>query len=158
MSDSSDSQEPEKRSNTFEGNVWKFYLCKGLFGLSFGLFLLVVVLYYLDRGITLAGFMVLMTVLNFTQFAFEVPAGIVADRLSRKWSVCSGLVAWSISWIIVLTTTSYSLLIVSFFGVGLGGALSSGADSALLYDTLKVDGKEEKFQQTMGNGISWQLS
>ena len=157
MSDSSNSQETQKQLKNLQGNTWKFYLYKALWGLSYGLFLPVLVLYFLYRGITLAGFMVLVSVLNFSQFAFEIPTGIVADKLSRKWSVFSGLVSFGISWLIILTTTNYPLQIFSFLGFGLGSALLSGADSALLYDSLKADGKEERFQKTLGNGISLQL-
>ena len=46
------------------GNIWKFYVYKGFWGLSMGLLVPVVVLFYLDRGISLAGFMVLMASLD----------------------------------------------------------------------------------------------
>ncbi|HCR19587.1 MAG TPA: hypothetical protein DIU35_19090 [Candidatus Latescibacteria bacterium] len=158
MSDPPSSRrEPEKQMENFLGNVWKFYVCKVLLGLSQGVVIPIVVLYFHDRGISLTGFMILMTVLNFSQFVLEVPTGIVADKFSRKWSVFSGFVIWSISLLIMLTTTNYPLLILSFVGFGLFSALLSGADTALLYDSLKTHRKEEKFQKTLGNGISLQL-
>jgi len=107
---------------------------------------------------TLAQFMVLMSVMNLSLVAFEVPTGIVADQFSRKGSVCSGTFFMGITVLATLSTVQYPLLVVAFALWGLGESLVSGADSALLYDSLKAERKEEAFQKTIGNAISLQLA
>lgn len=145
-------------SKNLQANVWKFYVYKTLRGLLMGLATPILVLYFLDRGITLAEFMVLMSVLNLSVFVLEVPTGVVADKYSRKWSVCSGSVFMGICILIQLTTVNYPLLILGSIAWGLGESLVSGADSALLYDSLLADQMEEAFQQIVGTAISLQLS
>ena len=122
-------------------NVWKFYLYKGLWGLGMGLVIPVGMLYYLERGVSLAGFMILMTVLNFSVVVFEVPTGVVADKFSRKWSICLGTALMAMAAVIMLATVNFALLALGFLCWGLGQSLVSGADSALLYDSLKTEKK-----------------
>jgi len=140
------------------GNVGRFYLYKVFWGLALGLMVPVVVLYFQSRGFLLAQFMVLMSAMNLSLVAFELPTGVMADRLSRKWSVCSGTLCMGVTVLATLSTTQYPLLIGAFALWGLGESLVSGADSALLYDSLKAEGQEEAFQQTIGNAISVQLA
>ncbi|MCP4406005.1 MAG: MFS transporter [bacterium] len=131
---------------------------KTLWGLGGGLMLPIIVLYFLARNFTLAEFMVLLSVLNLSVFVFEVPTGVVADKFSRKWSVCSGTFFMGVSVLIMLTTVNYPLLIVGFISWGLGESLVSGADSALLYDSLQAEGMAAAFQQSIGTAISLQLA
>src|SRR5262245_15108268 len=93
-------------------NVWKFYLYKALWGLGMGLVIPVAMLYYLERGVSLAGFMILMTVLNFSVVIFEVPTGVVADKFSRKWSICLGTALMVTAAAIMLATVNFALLVL----------------------------------------------
>jgi MFS family permease len=147
-----------KQADRLPANVWKFYLYKLLWGLGMGLAIPVLVLYYLDRGVSLLGFMILMTILNLSTFIFEVPTGVVADKFSRKWSVCSGSALMVVSVVMMLTTTNYGLLALGFLCWGIGQSLVSGADSALLFDSLQAAGKEGRFQTIIGNAISLGLA
>ena len=139
-------------------NIWKFYVFSVLQDLTYGMVVPILVLFYVDRGISLETFMVLMAIMNFTIFAMEIPGGILADRFSRKWSIFSGRLALALSWALMLLTTDPILLGITFALYGLGESLISGADSALLYDSLKADGHEEDFQDTFGNTVSIRLS
>jgi MFS family permease len=57
----------------------------------------------------------------------------------------------------MLMTTNTPLLGLAFFLVGLGESLVSGADSALLYDSLRAVGREDDFQEAFGTGLSIML-
>ncbi|MDA0748573.1 MAG: MFS transporter [bacterium] len=150
--------ESTDQNHALNANVWKFYLFKTIWGLGAGLAVPIFVLFFLSKDLTLARFMVLMSVLNISIFLFEVPAGIVADRFSRKWSVVLGYVFIGLSILGWLVFDSYPLLILAFTVWGLGESLMSGADSALLYDSLKAVGRENDFQKTMGNAISLMMA
>jgi MFS family permease len=152
------STELGKGSGGLRSNIWKYYAYKGLWGLAAGLWLPVLVLFFLGQGMDLSGFMVLMSVMNLSQFALEVPTGIVADRFSRKWSVCAGLVCAVCFAMACLTTLNYPLLVLAFAVGGAAGALISGADSAFLYDSLKAMGREQDFQRVTGNAVSIMLA
>lgn len=146
------------RFNRQPANVWKFYLYKLCWGLGMGLVIPVIILYFQSRGISLMDFMIFITVLNLSTFLFEVPTGVVADKFSRKWSVCIGSALMACSVVGMLTTVHFGLLILAFLCWGLGGALVSGADSALLFDSLKARKLEDRFQAIIGNAISLALA
>ena len=149
---------PAKQSDKLPANVWKFYVYKGLWGLGTGLVIPTLVLYYLGRGISLTEFMLLMTVLNFSAFVFEVPTGVIADKFSRKWSICLGTALMTGGVVIMLVTVNFALLALGFLCWGLGSSLVSGADSALLYDSLEAENEAEHFQAIIGNAISLGLA
>lgn len=138
-------------------NVWKFYVFSVLQGIVWGLCLPILVLFFIDRGLSLEQFMILMAIMNFTIFAMEIPGGIVADRFSRKWSIFAGRSALTLSFALMLLTTDMILLGVAFALYGIGESLISGADSALLYDSLKLESLQDRFQDTFGNTISIRL-
>ena len=135
-------------------NIWKFYVYKGAWGLSLGLMVSILVLYYLDLNISLAGFMTLMAIIALTKLVMEVPGGIIADKFSRKWSVCIGASFKMLSILMMVTTASYPMHVIAFVCWGLGESLISGADTALLYDSLQADQQSQRFPQVIGNAIS----
>ena len=114
MKDGADFQIHDSRLRSLQGNVWKFYVYKGLWGFAGGLVIPIIILFYLHRGISLSEFMILMSVLNISVFVFEVPTGIVADKFSRKWSVCLGTLCMGSVILIPLLTVYYPLLIFAF--------------------------------------------
>ena len=142
---------------SLSGNVWRYYVYKALFGLGGGLVVLVWILYYLDRGVSLGQFMVLLSVMNLSIVVLEVPTGVVADRFSRKWSNGLGKLILAISVLVILLAGNYALSVMAFVLWGLGESLISGADSALLYDSLKADGREDAFHRTIGRATSYML-
>lgn len=138
-------------------NVWKLYLFRGTSGFGKGLLIPIIVLYFLNQGISLAAFTVFWAMLNCATFVFEIPTGIIADRFSRKWSICAGALFDVTAIIILQSTSNLRLMPLGFISWGLSQALLSGAVSALLYDSLIADGREEEFQQSIGTATSINL-
>src|SRR3954452_19737418 len=66
----------------------------------------------------------------------EVPAGVLADALSRRLSLVIGHVVMGIGMAMAGLVTGFPLLVVSQCLWGLGWAFSSGADVAWLTDEL----------------------
>jgi MFS family permease len=85
----------------------------------------------------------------------EVPTGTVADRWGRRVSlaIASGVLA--VSMFVYGSATSYAAILVSNLAWGLAFAFRSGADVALLYDSLCEAGREHEFQRA--NGRLWAL-
>lgn len=157
MSDQNNLYKTGDQSNGLAGNVWKFYAYRGFFGFGKGLLIPIIVLFFLDRGITLLAFTLFWALLNVSTVIFEIPTGIVADRFSRKWSVCAGALFEVAAILIVLSTTNYLPLALGFISWGIGQALQSGAASALLYDSQKAEGLEAEFHRTIGTATSVNL-
>jgi MFS family permease len=98
--------------------------------------------------------MVLMAVLNVSITIFEIPTGIVADKVGRKTSVFIGSCLEACAIPVMIVASDYRILIFGFFLWGIGETFISGANIALLYDSLKLDGKEQEGQKTIGTANS----
>ncbi len=87
----------------------------------------------------------------------EVPTGAVADRWGRSRSVGLGALLLAVAIGIFALTTSFTILLASFLTWSLAHALMSGADMALLYDSLKGLGREAEYERRAGLGgaLAW---
>ena len=80
-------------------------------------------------------------------FAMEVPTGAIADKFGRKFSISSGFILASLA---SLTYASYPHFWVFFLAEtlwGTGISMISGADEALMYDTLKAMKKSSRSKE-----------
>jgi len=82
-------------------------------------------------------------------FIFEIPTGIFGDKYGRRNSIIIGLFLMIV--ISVLIVFAHSLLFFLFIMILLGLAVtfSSGSDEALIYDSLKEEGKEKEMNKYM---------
>lgn len=106
----------------------------------------------IERGFSLAQvgaaeglFLISLTVL-------EVPTGAVADRWGRRLSLALGSATLGVAIFVFALVDSYSVLLLSFTLWAVAETLMSGADQALLYDTLKVLGREREYEKHAGRG------
>lgn len=109
------------------------------------------VLYLSFKGMSLIEIGILESIYHITGVLFELPTGIIADLYGKKFSVVAGRIVSVISCILMITSNS-------FWGFGLAFVLSaasmnlnSGAGEALVYDSLKSLGEEEKYKKIWGN-------
>ena len=141
-------------SRLLERNVGKSYLYAFLMDLS--LTAPIWVLYLRDaRGFSLTQITLLEVPLFLLIVFAEVPTGAVADRFGRRLSLmlASGILALAL--FVYGVATSYFVILISNLAWGLAFTFRSGADVALLYDSLKDSGREGDFQRI--NGRLWAL-
>ncbi|MDA0270746.1 MAG: MFS transporter [Chloroflexi bacterium] len=109
------------------------------------------VLYLTDeRGLTLGQVLVIETVAMLFAIAAEVPTGMVADRFGRRVSLVTGSAVGALAMLVFGLATEPILLIVSFALFGLAVSLFSGAEDAMLFDSLQAEGRGDEF--TAWNG------
>lgn len=101
-------------------------------------------------------------VLNFTQLAFltalalattlflELPTGALADLLGRRKTIMLGWFIIGIFNIYLSFSSSFWPFAIVFIARGVGEALISGADTALVFDTLKELKRENFYSRYMG--------
>jgi MFS family permease len=77
---------------------------------------------------------------------FEFPTGYLADRLGYRRSLILGALCIALGWFTYALTASFSSFLVAEILLGLGTAFSSGADSALLHDSLVAEGKKGDYK------------
>lgn len=81
----------------------------------------------------------------------ELPTGALADIIGRKNTIAVGYFFLSSFLIIVGFATNPTQLIIGYILSGIGSALISGADDAIIYDTLKEKNVENKYSIVMSN-------
>lgn len=132
-------------------NITLYYLYA--FFAMFQLWAPIWVLFMLDRGFSLTQ----VAVLDMTSFVMialaEVPTGAVADRWGRKVSMGLGAGLLPVSVVIFGLSHSFVMVFVAWIFYSLAYTLTSGADVAFLYDSLKGLGQEAEFQKTVGKAL-----
>ena len=93
-------------------------------------------LYLQTRGLTLGQIGSLGSILITSSLLAEVPTGILADKIGRKWSVVIALFIQTAGEYLYLFTNNYWGFALISALAGIGFAFASGAGEALLYDSL----------------------
>jgi MFS family permease len=75
-------------------------------------------------------------------FLFEVPTGTVADFLGRKWSLALGSAIAAGGVLLYASTPRFEAFLLAEAVMAIAYTLHSGADEALAYDSLKLDGRQ----------------
>lgn len=97
------------------------------------------------RGLTNQQFLDLQAVYYTTMVLLEVPAGMFADKVGRRWSLLLGCLALSASFVLLGSNRTWSWFLFGEALMGGGHALISGADSAFLYDSLAQQGRAAEY-------------
>lgn len=142
---------------SFEANIWKMYIFKFSFSLQFvgG----VLVPFFLDWGkISFTQIMILQSFFVFSIFLLEVPTGAVADYLGRKTSIICAAVTTSIGALVYSSYPHFYIFLLGEFVWALGLAFLSGADEALVYDSLIATKSERESKRIFGRFNSFQLA
>ena len=109
------------------------------------------VLYLAFRGMSLVEIGLLESVYHITGVLFELPTGVIADVYGKKFSVVTGRIISVISCILMITSDSFLGFAISFVLSSASMNLNSGAAEALVYDSLKELGEEDKYKKIWGN-------
>ncbi|MBI2133521.1 MFS transporter [Candidatus Woesearchaeota archaeon] len=125
-----------------KSNIWKMYFVNFLRNLHF--FGAVAIPFFLDwANIGYARIFILEAFFMFWIFMLEIPTGVVADKYGRKASIILGGLFSAISISIFGFINNYWAFFLAEFIGALGFALLSGADKALIYDSL-IQTKRDK--------------
>jgi MFS transporter, DHA3 family, tetracycline resistance protein len=84
------------------------------------------------------------TALELTYFVFQLPTGVLADLVSRRLCVLTGLFVIGVSQVMASLSASYANLISAWVVLGIGAALNNGAQDAWIADELSADLGDQK--------------
>lgn len=76
---------------------------------------------------------------------FEIPTGIVADRYGRRVSLIISTLLSGLIWLVFSLTGSFWALALAQLIGAMAATFSSGADEALLYESLRGVGRESDY-------------
>jgi len=87
----------------------------------------------------------------------EVPTGAIADRISRKFSLVLGSIMLTLGALTYSIGTNFTQFMIAETLWALSLALVSGADTALIYDSLKAMKMEKMFRKIQGKAMFYYL-
>ncbi len=107
-------------------------------------------LLFAESGLSGAQISGLFAIWSSVGLVAEVPSGALADRFGRRNALVAAGVLQAIGYLAWTTLPTFLGFAVGFVLWGLGGALVSGAQEALLYDGLVVAGAESEYARING--------
>src|SRR5205823_5397509 len=132
----------------YRGNIWRLFAVQAL--LMFILWVPIWVVFLQGKGLSLTQVGLLEGVAWTITAFLEVPTGAIADRWGRKASIAVGASLYSVAMFLILAEALSPAFLVGYALWNSSTAFVSGADSALLYDSLKADGRAAEAAKQSG--------
>jgi len=115
--------------------------------------------YLQARGLSLAQINLLQALLIGTGLLLDVPTGILADRIGRRWSYSAALACQVLGEATFLLARDYKAFLLAQVFAGAGYALASGSVDALVYESLPAANRPMAMQRAKGTiGAAVQLA
>ncbi len=138
----------------YKSNIWKSYLYHVLIGIQ--LTSGIITVFFTAWGkLSFVEIMSLQAYFWVAILLFEIPCGAISDYIGRKYSLFIGGIS------LALATFIYSWIpYIGFFLIGetlfaFGVSAISGTDSAIVFDTLKILGREEEIDKIIARNSSF---
>ena len=131
-----------------KNNIIKLYLLKAV--KWFMIVMPIIVLFFESKGLSLTQIMILQGTYSLFVALFEIPSGFFADIYGRKNSLVIGSIFLFLGYVIFSFFSGFNEFLIAEILLGIGGSLISGADSAILYDTLLEIKEEDKYTKIEG--------
>lgn len=132
----------------FSKNIARLYGIK--ISKWFNLVMPVVVLFYQDNGMGMQEIFILKSIYSLAIVALELPSGWMADVWGRKKTLLLGAVLGSAGFLMYSFSYGFWAFVVAEIVLGAGHSFVSGADSAMLYESLKADKKSDQYVKHEG--------
>lgn len=113
----------------------------------------VIVPYFLSVGTDMRGVYLLQSIFAITVFICEVPSGYISDLLGRKNTLVVASALKAIGFTLFPLADSFELLVIAEIILGIAVSLSSGTDTALIYDTMEVVSPEKAQIKVLGKSV-----
>ena len=134
------------RRKKLERNSLVLFWIKAFF--SANILGVVIVLFYLHRGLTLSQVFYLAIIWSVVTLIFEIPSSYMADKWGRKKTLIFGGLCMLLSKFLLFWASSFLWFAGIIALTSLYFAAFSGTDEALLYDTGKELGKKDSVKKT----------
>ena len=107
-------------------------------------------LLFVEAGLTEAQISALFALWSAVGIVAEVPSGAVADRWSRRSCLGAAGILHAAAFAVWMLVPTFGGFAAGFAVWSIGGALVSGAQEALLYDSLAAVGEQERYVHVQG--------
>jgi hypothetical protein len=107
-------------------------------------------LLFADAGLSPAAVSLLFVIWSATSVVVEVPSGVLADLVSRRWCLAAGAVLSAAGFAAWTFFPSFAVFAAGFVLWGVGSSLRSGAFEALVYEELARLGAGASYGRVIG--------
>ena len=114
----------------------------------------VIVVFFQENDLSTTEIMILQAVYSLTIAILEIPSGFFADSYGRRNSILISTLFSFIGYIILSTYTGFNQYLLAEILLGIGASLISGADSAIIYDTLIELKDEDSYTRVEGKNYA----
>jgi MFS family permease len=128
------------------------YLLKGV--TWFMVAMPIIVIFFHENDLSTTEIMILQAVYSLTIAILEIPSGFFADSYGRKNSILISTFFSFIGYILLSTYSGFNEYLIAEILLGVGGSLISGADSAIIYDTLIELDDEDSYTKIEGKNYA----
>ncbi len=136
------------KANIKSKNIIFIYISMLFGGLLF--FLPILALYFEKNLFSITNVAIIFAVEAIAFTVFEMPTGAIADLFGRKRTIIFANIISLLALVFLYIGGSMIMFILYAIINSLARSLSSGTDSALIYDTLKEEKKEKYYKKTIG--------
>src|SRR6056297_1759809 len=133
-------------------NIILLYLIK--IAKWFMLYMPIVVLFYEENGLSMKHVFLLQAIYSIAIVVLEIPSGYLADVLGRKKTLVIGTMLGFMGFVVYSFSFGFWGFLLAEMVLGMGQSLISGADSAMLYDTLEDMDRSEDYIKFEGRMVS----
>lgn len=105
----------------------------------------ILMLYFKDTGLTTEEAFKLKAIYSAAIVLLELPSGYFADVLGRRLTLIIGAICGTLGFLFYSLGNGFWFFLAAEITLGIGQSFISGADSAMMYDSLLATGREKKF-------------
>lgn len=133
----------------FHSNINKLYLFSFL---KMSLFpMAIITLFWKDQiGLSLTQILLLQGIYSVAMVIMEYPSGYLSDRIGYRAALNFASLLGIIGWGFYSFADSFTQVLIAEIILGISFSFISGSDSALLYESLKAEGKELHYARHEG--------
>lgn len=139
-------------ARSLKSNITKLYLIK--IAKWFMLFMPFMIPFFNDNGLSLSDIAILKAIYSISIVVLEIPSGYLADVLGRKRTLVIGSILGFLGFFTYSISFGFVGFLIAEIILGFGQSLISGADSAMLYDTLDELDRKDEYVKYEGRVIS----
>lgn len=110
----------------------------------------IVALFYNENGLDNFDIFLLQAIYSVSVAVMEIPSGYMADIVGRKKTLILGSVMGALGYLFYSISHDFNGFLVAEITLGIGGSFISGADSAMLYDSLSATRRQHRYLQYEG--------
>ncbi len=111
----------------------------------------IITLFWKDRiGLSLAEILLLQGIFAVAMVIMEYPSGYVSDRIGYRKALNYAALLGVVGWGLYTVAESFAGVLIAEIALGISMSFISGADNALLFESLKGTGEERDYARHQG--------